>query len=396
VLVTRLVGRERDLAVGDALRALSALDWTGSRGRPGILAYFPCFHRNPYQDLLYSRLGSVGMHAAPMYDAERAARFADAVSDPDLELVVHVHWLNVVTMKAQDEAAARQAAKEFLERLHGMKARGARLLWTVHNILPHDTPYAEVDTELRQAVADAADRIHVMSPRTRELAAPWFELPEQKVFVVPHPSYQGVYPSWMSREQARLLLGIPPGTVVFLIIGAMKPYKGITELLDAFDELSRRQPGRFLLLVAGRPNSDAETDRFQARALTHAAVLAALERIPDDEMQVYLRAADIAVFPYRRSLNSGALALTLTFGLPAVLPAHSGEAAGVDPAYAEIYDAAEPDGLLRALVNAQRLLSSEARAAAAAASERVVPAKVAQLFAATVREWVNDTTSQRG
>jgi beta-1,4-mannosyltransferase len=393
-MLTRIAGREPSVALTDGLRQLSALDWTGRRGRPGAIAYLPCYHGNPYQDLLYSQLPAEGLQAAPMYDVDTAAQFVDAVQNPDLDVVVHLHWLNYVTARADSETAARATAKEFLERLEAIKERGARLLWTLHNVLPHEDRYPDVDLELRKAMVDLVDRVHMMSPDTRRLVAPWYELPERKTFMVPHPSYDGVYPSWISRDQARTRLGIAPAAVVFLVIGALKPYKGLTELLNAFDELSRREPGRFILLVAGNPSTDEEIERFRQRVHAHPAVFAAFGKIPDGEMQLYLRAADVAVFPYRRSLNSGALTLTTTFGLPCVLPSHACEAASVDSSYAEIYDASSPDGLVNALSAARRLVSAEASAAARAASERVSVPVVAGAFAKEVRSWLDDTRSR--
>jgi beta-1,4-mannosyltransferase len=390
VLITRMLGRTPELAFADAVRSLSALDWTGRQGKPGIITYLPPYHGNPYQELIYSELSQFGLHAAPVYDTEMALKFVTSVANGGLDVVVHVHWLNFVTIGAEDEVAARASAKEFLDDLYAAKDLGARLLWTIHNILPHDDRYPDVNIELRRAMVDIVDRFHVMSPRTQELVSPWFEVPEEKTFVVPHPSYHGVYPSWMSREAARSRLGIAQSAIVFLMIGAVKPYKGLTELLDAFDELTRREPGHFVLLVAGQPSQDEETERFRKRVLAHPAVFGAFGRIPHEEMQVYLRAADIGVFPYRRSLNSGAMALTMTFGLPAVLPSHSGAAAGANEAYAEIYDASDPDGLLNSLSAARRLASPTARAAASAASDQISVKFVAGAFARAVRSWIGD------
>lgn len=388
-MLVRFLGRRPELAVDDALRTLPALDWTNVDRRPGVVAYLPCYFGNPYQSLLYSDLPSHGFHAAPLYTAEQSAEFVDQVSGAGLEVIVHTHWLNSVTNRAKDEAEAQQAAKNHLEHLRRAQDMGAKLLWTVHNVLPHDTRFEDVDTELRGSMAELVDRIHVMSPRTRELVAPWFEVPEEKTFIVPHPGYQGVYPSWMPREQARMRLGIARDAIVFLMIGAIKPYKGLTELMDAFDELSRREPGRFVLLVAGNPDTEDETQRFVERAMTHPAVFAWFGKIPDDQMQMYLRAADIGVYPYRRSLNSGALALGLTFGLPAVMPQHSGEATAEDASYVEIYDGEDSEGLLKALTAAPRLLSDDARAAASATIDRVSPANVAHDFGDELRNWID-------
>jgi beta-1,4-mannosyltransferase len=388
MLVTQHIGREPTLAAADALRALSSMDWTATGRRPGVVVYLPVFRGNPYQALLYSQLPSVGFRALPLYDAKQAGEFVDAVAGSEIELVVHQHWLNVVTARAEDEHTARDAVKVYLERMQEMKERGARILWTVHNILPHETTYPGLEVELRNGVVQVADRIHVMSPRTRELISPWYDIPEDKLIVVPHPNYHGVYPSWISREQARLELSIAPDAVVFLLIGRIKPYKGLAELTNAFDELVRREPGRLVLIVAGPPDQEDETLVFREWAIMHPSVVAAMRKIPDSDLQVYLRAADVAVFPYRRSLNSGALCLALTFGLPVVLPSHSGEAASMEQSYAEIYDAESPTGLLDALSSARRLVSPEARAAAAEAGERIAAPKIAREFAGALREWI--------
>ncbi|REF36670.1 glycosyltransferase [Thermasporomyces composti] len=387
MLITRRLGYEPSLALDDALRALSAMDW--SRAGAGLLAYYPVVRGNPFQAMLYSQLGDAGLTPVPTYDPDTTLRLARAVAGSGLHLVVHVHWLNVVMAKAADEADARDRLKRYLDQLSQLKEQGARILWTVHNVLPHETRFERLEAELRQGVVNLAERVHVMSPRTRELVSPWFDIPEEKLLAVPHPAYHDVYPSWMTKQQARLELGMPPDVTAFALVGRVQPYKGLTELLDAFDRLCEREPGRYALIVAGPTNQEEETRAFRERVLTHPAVYAALRKIPDDEMQVYLRAADVAVFPYRRSLNSGALALALTFGLPVVLREDSGEAARVSPSYALRYDGDDPDGLLTALAQARSLVTPRARAAALGAAARISPSRVSRAFAAAVRAWLD-------
>ena len=78
-----------------------------------------------------------------------------------------------------------------------------------------------------------------MSPRTRELVAPWFDIPRVQGL------YVRIRAITMSTRvdvaaEARAELGIPPEVTAFLLIGRVQPYKGITELLDAFDLLGER------------------------------------------------------------------------------------------------------------------------------------------------------------
>jgi len=388
MLITSRLGYEPALAADDALRALAAHDWADDRG---ILAYYPVNRGNPFQALLYSRLGDAGLTPVPTYDVDTTLQVARATQQSGLELVVHIHWLNVVMAKAEDEAEATVRMKEYLERVHALADLGARLIWTVHNILPHETRFPSLEASLRQSIVDVVERVHIMSPRTRELVSPWFDIPEEKVLAVPHPAYHGVVPSWMSRQQARMELGLAPDVMAFLLVGRVQPYKGLTELLDAFDALCEREPGRYALLVAGPPNQEDESLEFRERLLAHPAAHAALRKVPDDELQVFLRAADVAVLPYRQSLNSGALALALTFGLPVVIREDSGEACRVRPSYGICYPGNGTESLLEALIQARRLLTPQARAAASAAAARIAPDRVSGAFAAAIRSWLETT-----
>jgi glycosyltransferase involved in cell wall biosynthesis len=49
-------------------------------------------------------------------------------------------------------------------------------------------------------------------------------------------------------------------------------------------------------------------------------VVSRFGRIPDDELQVWYGAADVAVLPYTNILNSAAFRLATSFGVPAVGP----------------------------------------------------------------------------
>ena len=105
-----------------------------------------------------------------------------------------------------------------------------------------------------------------------------------------------------------------PDELVYLVLGAIQPYKGILELLDAWDALPEDGVPR-RLVIAGAPSGEASVETVLERATLHPSVLLFDERIESDRMQIFLRAADVAVLPYLRTLNSGAQLLALTFGI---------------------------------------------------------------------------------
>lgn len=391
MLMLRRLGYTPELTVPDAMRALSGLDLTGASGVPGVLACHPVARGNPYQWLLYSQLDQRSVAGVPAYTLDDAEGIARAVRG-GARSITHLHWLNVVTSGASDAADAMRRVDAATDALDRLTAAGSLLLWTVHNALPHDSKFEEADVELRRRVVERSGRVHVMSEATVDAVAPWFSLDPARTFTVGHPSYAGVYPSWMSRAQARYELGIEADAVTFVLFGSIAPYKGANELVEAFGALAKERPGRVRLLIAGAPSNDAETATLREAVMLDTNVVADLRKIPDAEVQVYLKAADVAVLPYRRSLNSGALNLALTFGLPVLLPASSGEAAEASGSpWAHVYDDSDPEGLLAGLRAAAEQLVGEAprNAASAAAAERS-PAVIGAAFAEAIATWLDE------
>ncbi|MGC8839497.1 MAG: glycosyltransferase, partial [Anaerolineae bacterium] len=136
----------------------------------------------------------------------------------------------------------------------------------------------------------------------------------------PHGNYIGAYPQGCTRQEARARLGLPEEAFVFLGLGGLRPYKGVEELLAAFRALEAVEPQAWLV-VAGHAHDPAYAHRLAAGLAGCERVRFVPAHIPDDEVQVYMAAADFAVFPYRRATTSGAAILALSFGVPVIAPA---------------------------------------------------------------------------
>jgi beta-1,4-mannosyltransferase len=385
VILGRPVGRRRPGGtLVDAIEAARHLDGLGVAD-PIVLAVLPRVVGNPYQSLLYRRAWDHGIApiALDSIDQLDELRGLPALG---IRSALHLHWLGMV-LKGATEDTAGQALAAFLTRVDAFLDVGGRLAWTVHNLLPHDARLPEFEAELRRGIVARCAAIHVMADRT--LAAPaLMDIPEERVIRVPHPSYRGAYPDLVTRHEARRQLGIATDETVYLMFGAIKPYKGVTVALDAFDELVAASPGRRRLLVGGAPDGAPETIAFLERCRAHPLVSVAAHRIPDGEVQLYLRSADVALLPYRRYLNSGVLMLAVTFGLPVVVP--DAEAGVVGPAVARTFAPGLPGSLAAAMRAADDLLEPGARghatAAARALAERHDPDRLAEDFALQLRQ----------
>jgi glycosyltransferase involved in cell wall biosynthesis len=387
-MLTSMPGRDQSSEgwVSETFAALARMPVDGPD--PIVWPYTPYYSGNPFQAVLYGGFTEQGIVAAPTFRADDL-RHGLRNWPSDVPLVVHLHWLNQVLAKATTDEQADQALGKHVELLDLLKRRGAKLVWTVHNALPHDTRFEAQEVRLRQDVIDRIDLVHIMSPRTPEMVSEWFTLPPDRLYQCDHPGYHGVYPDWIGAAESRRRLRIPGGARVLLLTGALKPYKGLLELFEAVHRVSAERPGSVVLVVAGKPDDAPETNEFIARAAQHPAVRLLPDKIPDADLQVLIRAADVVAVPYRRSLNSGVLALALTFGRPVLLPANAGSVPLVDDGAAVIYDPDDPGALTDAVQACLTLDLDAAGRAAERAGARIDRATITRKFATDLRRWAD-------
>lgn len=337
--------------------------------RPLTLGFFPDLRAtNPYQDMLYSGLAGVGVRAAPVADA-----LADAVLRDDggrLDAYAfHLHWTSAIVQDGTSVFDAADRLRRFRERIVDLRRRGGRLVWTIHNALPHELRYREPEIELCRFLAAEADLVHVMSEQTFAATAPWYSLPADRTVVIPHASYRGWYPDLMPRDEARRRLGLLPHEVGLLALGGIRPYRGLDRLLDVFETLSAGD-ARLRLLVAGRPGPGPGMAALVDRCVAHPRITGQFRHIPPAALQLWSRAADLAVLPYRSILNSGAFQLAQSFDLPVVAPRDGTLRALLDPACTIGFDPADTGDLRRAVEDGIELAADPVRAAAAREAAR--------------------------
>ncbi len=378
--------------LADATEGIARVRAAG-HDRPMVVATWPLDAQNPFQALLTGRFEEAGLVPVGM---DRLADLDDPVALPalvalksdDVDVVLHLHWLARVLRGATTEDDGRRRVKAFLGSLDVFRAAGGRIVWTAHNVLPHDTPFPDVDVELRRGVVARADVVHVLSEGTVAAAAPLYEIPPDKVLHLPHPAYLGVYPDDVSDADARRHYGLGADDIVFGLVGHLRPYKGLDALLDAFESLAAAPPDtrRRRLLITGTPSADPSIDVLLARARAHPDVVVDARRIPADELSVPLRASDVIVLPYRSSLNSGALLLALSFGRPVIAAAspHVSETVGRDAAIT--FEPDDRDALGAALRSVDALLTPAAREAALETARRFDPDELSRRLAAALRE----------
>jgi beta-1,4-mannosyltransferase len=280
----------------------------------GKVLVFPAWKDNPYLNMLYLAPRAGGLETLETTTLEGLVARAGTLRRGD---AIHVHWTSPVVQRADDVDEARRRLERFSLTLAAAKREGVAIVWTVHNVLPHDAVHLETEVELHRMLADAADLVHVMSAGTSRMASEHYALPADKTTVVPHPSYQGVYTNNWTSRLARESLGISASERTVLFFGQMRPYKGLTVLMDALSSMP--DASRPTLLMAGKTNAQ-DVSILEHHLPANVKAVRHHEFVDDADVERWFRAADIAVFPYRKVLNSGSVHLAATFGTTAVVP----------------------------------------------------------------------------
>lgn len=302
------------------------------------VAHLPVY-QNPYQHLLTAELEKLGVHVEHLAAMPSAAWL---VRNRKRVQLLHLHWLYGLYMR---HLLTPFRLSTFVARFHLARRLGYRFVWTVHNLLPHRQPFPPMHRLARRLVMRHASAVIAHCEYGRREILRLFPT-EAPVHVVPHGNYAGIYTGEMTRAEARAELGIAPGNYVYALLGNIAPYKGIESFVEAFQTSAGPCD---LALIAGRNRAPALVARLETLAAADRRLQIRAGFVPDDEMERYLRAADVAVFGFRQVLTSGSVILAMTYGLPVIAPERGCLPELVTPAAGLLYDPDDPEALGRVL-----------------------------------------------
>jgi glycosyltransferase involved in cell wall biosynthesis len=156
----------------------------------------------------------------------------------------------------------------------------------------------------------------------RELVKAFGVRPDS-VTVVPFGINDSVPRTALTPEDARRQLGFSADDRVLLFFGNIAPYKGLEYLVRALPDLLAADP-RYRLIIAGRVKAGCDAYWGEVQATLNeirdpSRVTLRNEFIPDEETELYFKAADLLVLPYVHIFQSGVLFLGFGFGLPAIV-----------------------------------------------------------------------------
>ena len=311
----------------------------------------PTYAWNPYLRMLAAELTAQGIESTVVSEWPKRTPILGAWQAQGRPGVVHLHWIHDFLGGSKGTPSRRNVAW-FDMQLRTLKAAGVRLVWTVHNLKGHESGGDDSrDRDAHVALIEKADAIITHCDYARDALIDMYQpSPEAaaRVHVLAHGNYVKHYDVDADPVAARAALDLPPDGRVFAFVGAIRGYKNVGELLDAFSGVADLGPDD-RLLICGKPLPKKLGRELQERAAADPRIVLRLDRIPEDELSRILRASDVAVMPFRDILTSGSAILALSHGRPVIAPA-MGCLPGTLPAQATVlYDPSDRDGLREAI-----------------------------------------------
>jgi len=200
---------------------------------------------------------------------------------------------------------------------------GKRIVFTAHNVNAgrRDCQDTRINRLTLRIQYRLANHIFVHTDKMKGELVEEFDVAPARVTVIPFGINNAVPNTSLSPRDAKQRLGIGEDERTILFFGRITPYKGLDYLIPAFRQMLAGGEN-YRLIIAGRVDRcekywEALRENI-GEEIRGGRILVRADFIPDDETEVYFKAADVLVLPYRHIYQSGVLFLGQSFGLPVV------------------------------------------------------------------------------
>ena len=204
------------------------------------------------------------------------------------------------------------------------KLCGKKIVFTVHNVnqARRDHRDSLLNRLTLRTQYQLSDHIFVHTQKMKTELLQDFGVRERAVTIIPFGINNSLPDTDLTPALAKQKLGIGNSEKAILFLGRMRPYKGLEYLLSAFRLLKSRHAD-YRLIIAGDEKKGSEDYMDKIRQTIRdefdpEEIILKIQFIPDEEMELYLKAADVLVLPYKEIFQSGVLFLGYSFGLPVV------------------------------------------------------------------------------
>jgi glycosyltransferase involved in cell wall biosynthesis len=195
-----------------------------------------------------------------------------------------------------------------------------RVIYLLDNVIPHEK-YPLGTWLTRLALRQGHGFIAQSDQVRQDLFTVLPDTDPDQVITTPHPVYDFGVPGRprKSQTEARESLGLDAAEHLVLFFGFIKPYKGVLHLIDAAASLKETFGDRLRILIVGDIYGDKQPYLDRIAGSPGGDIIRLVDGfVPDETVEDYFLAADVAVLPYVSATQSGIVQIAYNYDLPVV------------------------------------------------------------------------------
>ncbi|MFT4259263.1 glycosyltransferase [Microbacterium sp.] len=214
--------------------------------------------------------------------------------------IFHLHWPEGLLRRGSGPAAlfSYWRVRALIMRL---KRCRIPVVYTVHNVAPHeDWGDGRLNKVVHGFEALTRAEIHLVPEPDRKPVAP--------AAVIPHGNYHEAFAPHPRLE-------MEAGRCLFF--GLIRPYKGVEELVSAFDELDDNSAS---LRIVGKVMDNRLREAIVRSTQRDGRVTARFGFVSDAELVGEVSQSQLVILPYRNLHSSGVAIVALSLSRPILVP----------------------------------------------------------------------------
>ena len=229
--------------------------------------------------------------------------------------ILHYHWLEFQDFKSLIGMVYK------LKLIWLYKILGGKLVWTVHNLMPHDGKWIRIHEKIHRWMAQQSDTILVHSPSIIPDISKLYGVSEDKISVVPHP----IFPTKIIQKTEAIKslnktfdLTLNSDDLIFGSLGAISNYKNLVSTIELLKEVG--YSGKFLIF--GYLKKDQRN--LNRRLIEMSEEIEWLEYHPgfvaEKDISAIMCSFDYCLFNFKEISTSGSVELARSYDRQIIAP----------------------------------------------------------------------------
>lgn len=242
--------------------------------------------------------------------------------------ILHLHWPEYLYRPDHSLFGEPMDATQRIIRQY--KDYGAKVVYTIHNISPHESFDESLENDIYQFIYEMSDVIVHHGKKSIDLMSAKFPMVTGKNNIICHHGDYLIQYKNISKMRAREKLNLPPDKFVLLCFGNIRQYKGFSLLKKIFG--CWKKENKYLLVAGSYSVSSGNSLSSWLGVKVRKKWLSwkrnpfiyerryDLYKIKTMDIAYYFSAADAVILTHTLGLTSGILAMAATFKKAVVYP----------------------------------------------------------------------------